>query len=50
MKSANRWSKASGTEKAKIARLIRRGWKPGFRIGDFLGGKRQKGVGRHECQ
>ena len=48
MKSALRYSKASGTEKAKIERLIRRGWKPGFRIGDFLGGKRRKGVGRHE--
>ena len=47
-KSALRFSKASGTEKAKIRRLIARGWKPGFRVGDFLGGKRRKGVGRSE--
>jgi hypothetical protein len=48
MKSFRRFSAASGTEKAKIRRLIARGWKPGFRVGDFIGGKKRKGVGRHE--
>jgi hypothetical protein len=48
MKSAIRGSRASGTEKAKIEKLIRRGWKPGFRIGDFLGGKKKKASWAHE--
>jgi hypothetical protein len=43
-----RFSKASGSTRHKIALVIQRGWKPGFRIGDFLGGKRRKGVGRDE--
>lgn len=47
MKSALRFSKASGTERAKIEKLIRRGWQPGKRIGDVLRNKR-KGVGRYE--
>ena len=45
MKSAMRFSKASGTERAKIEKLIRRGWQPGKRIGDVLKNRR-KGVGR----
>jgi hypothetical protein len=47
MKSPYRSSKASGTEKAKIDKLIRRGWQPGKRIGDILSNRR-KGVGRYE--
>jgi hypothetical protein len=31
-KSALRFSKASGTERAKIEKLIRRGWRPGFLV------------------
>jgi hypothetical protein len=47
MKSALRFSKASGTERAKIKKLIRRGWRPGKRIGDILS-NRWKGVGHSE--
>lgn len=47
MKSARRFSKASGTERAKIEKLIRRGWQPGKRIGGVLSNRR-KGVGRCE--
>ena len=47
MKSHLRFSKASGTERAKIKKLIRRGWEPGKRIGDFAS-KKSKGVGRDE--
>jgi hypothetical protein len=47
MKSNMRFSKASGTERVKVEKLIRRGWQPGKRIGDVLRNKR-KGVGRDE--
>ena len=36
MKSAMKFSKASGTERAKVEKLIRRGWRPGCRVSDFL--------------
>ena len=45
MKSHLRFSKASGSERAKIQRLVRRGWRPGIRIGDFLS-RKWKGVAR----
>jgi hypothetical protein len=48
MKSHIRWSKASGSDKRKVEKLLRRGWEPGKRIGDFAG-KKSKGVGRDEC-
>jgi hypothetical protein len=32
MNRALRWSKASGSTKQLVDRLIRRGWKPGDRI------------------
>jgi len=47
MKSSRRFSKASGTERAKVEKLIRRGWEPGKRIGEVLRNRR-KGVGRCE--
>ena len=42
-----RRSKASGTDRAKVERLLKRGWHPGKRIGNYLS-NRQKGVGRDE--
>jgi hypothetical protein len=51
MKSFLRKSAASGTERAKIEKLVRRGWQPGIKIGDLLAGSRRnrrKGVGRDE--
>jgi hypothetical protein len=42
-KSYLRRTRASGSDKIKIERAIRRGWQPGKRIGDVLG-RRKKGV------
>jgi hypothetical protein len=50
MKSFLRKSKASGTARRKIEKLIRAGWEPGVKIGDALSRRRQRktGVGRNE--
>jgi hypothetical protein len=49
MKSSRRFSAATGTEKAKIRKLIQRGWVPGLKIGDILSNrKRRKGVAQDE--
>jgi hypothetical protein len=49
MKSYLRKSSASGTDRAKIEKLVRRGWQPGLKIGDVLSNrKRRKGVARDE--
>lgn len=39
MKSYLRKSAASGTDQAKIEKLIARGWRPGLTIGEVLGRK-----------
>lgn len=36
MKSALRWSRASGSARQKIELAIRRGWRPGLKISDVL--------------
>lgn len=42
MKSYLRRSKATGTELHKINVAMRRGWQPGCRTGDYLGGRRRR--------
>jgi len=49
MKNFLRKSAASGTDRAKIEKLVRRGWQPGIKIGDVLSNRRRrKGVARDE--
>jgi hypothetical protein len=48
MKTFLRKSAASGTERAKIRKLIRRGWHPGLKIGDVLSGRRKRNGGTNE--
>lgn len=48
-KSFLRISKASGTDRSKVDKLIRRGWRPGIKIGDLLSRKRNRKEGRLEC-
>ena len=49
VKSFIRKSAASGTDRAKIEKLVRRGWQPGLKIGDVLSNrKRRKGVAQDE--
>jgi hypothetical protein len=45
VKSALRFSRASGSTRRKVEAAIRHGWQPGVRFGDVLSRKR-KGVGR----
>jgi hypothetical protein len=45
MKSFLRKSAASGSDRAKIEKLVRRGWQPGIKIGDVLGNRRRKQKG-----
>ena len=48
MKTYLRKSAASGTERAKISKLIRRGWHPGLKIGDVLSSRRRAKGGAYE--
>jgi hypothetical protein len=42
MKSYLRGSKASGTDRAKVALLLRRGWEPGLAIGKALSRRKRR--------
>ena len=48
MKSTRRFSKASGTDRAKVEKLIRRGWEPGKAIGKVLSRSNRRGGQAHE--
>lgn len=47
MKSHIRRSKASGSDKARVELAIRRGWKPGYPVSDFIRRARRN---RHQEQ
>jgi hypothetical protein len=49
VKSFLRKSAASGTDRAKVEKLVRRGWMPGIKIGGVLSNRRKKKGGMLEC-
>jgi len=42
MKSYLRFSRASGSTRQRVELAIRRGWRPGLKIGDLLSRKSQR--------
>lgn len=49
MKSALRFSKASGFTRRLVERAILAWWRPSLRVGEVLRKKRRHSVGRGQC-
>lgn len=50
MKSALRFSKASGSTRRLVERAIRAGWRPGLRVRDVLSKKRRHVLARRTLE